>query len=304
VPKNAMARNDLMILNIIAANNWKRPIYFTSPYGELGFGDYLRKDGLAYRLVPAKLNYPQGNWVTSTAMREEGLGGTQIRDNNIDTLFRNLNERFEFGGAEKAGVYFDEENRRHLLGLRAIYGEAAGNLADLGKKDLALALLDKAQKGLNPASFPYAMVSRYNSHNQTGILFLEAAYKAGNTTLAETVRKDLRKDLEQQMTYYGALNKMTGVEFTKLIQQYDMMLENARTQQDVQQAEYMLIDQLNDKQKGLRTEIIINFKLGKVMDAIERKYAPQTAKPNEATPGTIQNTANPDSVQRPDTNNR
>src|SRR5688572_24537271 len=46
-----LSRSDLMVLNIIAANKWKRPIYFTSPYGDLGFAQYLRKDGLSYRLV-------------------------------------------------------------------------------------------------------------------------------------------------------------------------------------------------------------------------------------------------------------
>ncbi|HSU27786.1 MAG TPA: DUF2723 domain-containing protein, partial [Chitinophagaceae bacterium] len=52
IPKSYMQRNDLAILNIIASNNWKRPIYFTSPFSELGFGEYLRKDGLSYRLIP------------------------------------------------------------------------------------------------------------------------------------------------------------------------------------------------------------------------------------------------------------
>ena len=49
--RSGLMRNDFIILNIIAANNWKRPIYFTAPIGELGFSQYLRKDGLAYRLV-------------------------------------------------------------------------------------------------------------------------------------------------------------------------------------------------------------------------------------------------------------
>ncbi|MEJ7685281.1 MAG: hypothetical protein WKG06_47035 [Segetibacter sp.] len=52
IPKNILMKNDLALLNIIAANKWKRPIYFTSLFNELGFGSYLRKDGLAYRFVP------------------------------------------------------------------------------------------------------------------------------------------------------------------------------------------------------------------------------------------------------------
>ncbi|MGN6601033.1 MAG: glycosyltransferase family 117 protein, partial [Ginsengibacter sp.] len=34
IPKNALLKNESAILNIIAANKWKRPIYFTSPYGD------------------------------------------------------------------------------------------------------------------------------------------------------------------------------------------------------------------------------------------------------------------------------
>ena len=47
-------KNDAAILNIIAANKWKRPIYFTNAGAELGFDQYLRRDGLSYRLAPVK----------------------------------------------------------------------------------------------------------------------------------------------------------------------------------------------------------------------------------------------------------
>ena len=75
------------------------------------------------------------------------LGGTQVRDNNEAVMFNNLMEKFRFGGAEKAGLYFDEENRRHLLNIRSVYAEAAGNLADKGEKDQAKKLLDKVEAG-------------------------------------------------------------------------------------------------------------------------------------------------------------
>ena len=128
--KNSIQRNDLMILNIIASNNWKRPIYFTSPYGDLGFSQFLRKDGMCYKLVPIANKFPQGNWVVDQTMREARLGGTPIRDNNKEVIFNNLYEKYRFGNADKKVMYYDEENRRHLLGIRSIFGEAAGNLAD------------------------------------------------------------------------------------------------------------------------------------------------------------------------------
>ncbi len=205
INKRFIDRNELIILNIITANNWKRPIYFTSPIGELGFGHLLRKDGLSYRLVPAIPAQPQRNWVMDSVFRKTTGGGSAVRANNMKVIYENLMTKFEFGGADKDGVYFDEENRRHLLNIRSIYGEAAGNLADAGRIEEAQKLIEKAEKGMNPENFPYALVSRYNSHNQTGLLFLEACYKAGKTELAEKIRKDLRKDLEQQKSYYEYL---------------------------------------------------------------------------------------------------
>ena len=170
--KNDLTKNDLMVLNIIASNAWKRPIYFTSPYGELGFGQYLRKDGIAYRLVPAQMSYPQQNWVVENTLRQVSLGGTAIRDNNTDFMYENMMTKFKFGGADKPGVYFDEENRRHILTIRTAFGEAAGNMADKNRKDEAKKLMEKAEQNIRTDNLPYAMVSRYSGHNQSGLVYL------------------------------------------------------------------------------------------------------------------------------------
>ncbi|MEP7371753.1 MAG: DUF2723 domain-containing protein [Chitinophagaceae bacterium] len=263
-----LTRSDLMVLNIIAANKWKRPIYFTSPYGELGFPQYLRKDGLSYRLVPMQAKYPQSNWVLEQTIRQSGIGGTQVRDNNESAMYNNLMEKFEFGGAGKKGVYFDEENRRHLLNIRAVFAEAAGNLADDGKKDQAIKLLEKAEAGIDTGDLPYAMVSRFNSHNQTGLLYLEACYKAGKTDLAEKVRLVVRKDLEQQKKYYDYL-KINRPEL------FGGTLEG--------------------------TEVYINDIILQALDAIEKKYAPQAQTQTPLEGGnTIINTTK-DTTKKADT---
>ena len=200
--KNDLNRADLIILNMIAANNWKRPIYFTSPWGDLGFGQYIRKDGLSYRLLPLRNNFPQQNWTVDQAMRQAHLGGTAIRDNNTDVVYQNLMNKFKFGGANLKGTYFDEENRRHLLALRATYAEAAGNIADQNRKQDAIRLLGKAESGISPENLPYAMPGRFNSHNQTALIYLEAAYKAGDQKLAEKISTAVKKDLDDQKKYY------------------------------------------------------------------------------------------------------
>ena len=170
--------------------------------------------------------------------------------------------KYEFGGADKKGVYFDEENRRHILNLRALFAEAAGNMADAGKKDEAAKLLDKVEKGIDPANMPYALVSRYNSQNQTGLLYLEACYKAGKIELAEKIRLALRKDLEQQQRYYNYIRDSKP--------QYYGGFE--------------------------RSEAPINEIMLQVLGMIEQKYAPQvqTTSPKEGNNPTIINQVNKD----------
>jgi hypothetical protein len=259
-------RSDLIILNIIAANKWKRPIYFTSPYGDLGFWNYLRKDGLTYRLVPVVNKYPQVNWQIEQTInqvereRGYGIGGTQITANNTDFMYNNLMTKYSFGGEAGKSIYFDEENRRHMLNIRGVFAELAGNIADLGDKEKAGKLLDRVEGGIDAKNLPYAMVSRFSAHNQNGLVYLEACYKAGKTDLAEKVRVAVRKDIEQQKKYYAYLRENKP-------ELYTGQLEG--------------------------TEVLLNDVMEQVLNDIEKRYAPQTQakQPNELNSQTI--TSNP-----------
>ena len=207
IPKNVIGKNDAAILNIIAANKWKRPIYFTSPYNELGFQSYLRTDGLTYRLVPLKNNDVNRNWV-------------------VDKMLN----KFVFGNADKHGVYYDEENRRHLNTIRMQYALAALNLADNDRKGDAKKLLERCDKMMLQENFPYGMVSRDQRHNEISGQFLLAAYKSGDTLLANKVYASIRKDLEQEIAYFNALDED---------KQGALVNDNQRAMQILQQLQQM-----------------------------------------------------------------
>lgn len=184
IPKNALLKNESAILNIIAANKWKRPIYFTSPYGDLGFQQYLRTDGLTYRLVPVK-----------------------SADVNRDWAYNVMMNKFAFGGADKPGTYFDEENRRHLNTLRMQYAQVAGNLAENGKLKEARNLLEECDKNMLQQNFSYGMASRREQQDQISGQFLLACYRSGDTVLAKKVADNLRADLQQQVMYFNSLDE-------------------------------------------------------------------------------------------------
>ncbi|MES2328234.1 MAG: DUF2723 domain-containing protein [Bacteroidota bacterium] len=182
IPKSSLYKNDLAILNVIAANQWKRPIYFTMPYNDLGFGDYLRRDGLAYRLVPVK---------QSTV--------------NTDRMFDVVMNKFGFGNAQLPNVYYDEENRRQLNILRRTVSELAIDLAAKNRKEDAIKVLTKADSMMAQQNFPYAMVSRANEHNRSSLYFLEACYRAGYKPLIDKVSKLMKDGVEQEIKYYNSL---------------------------------------------------------------------------------------------------
>lgn len=231
--KTLLMKNDLAVLNVIAANKWKRPIYFTAPFSELGFSQYLRADGLSYRLVPV---VPKSDNTTNV---------------NTAVAYENMMKKFAFGNANIPGVYFDEENRRHLLTIRQAFANVAENLAKEGKKEEARKLLEQCDKGINVANMPYAMVSRSNQQNIVAISLMEAAYEAEYKELGDRVLKDIKKDIDQQLRFYAALGNMS-------VQEMMQQLQNP--------------EGLSKKQRSLYSEIDQTFRVQNYLGFVESRY--------------------------------
>jgi len=177
--------DQLAILDVIASTKWTRPVCFTNPYNVFGLGNYLRQEGLIYTVVPVQMN-------RTIAMDVE----------KTKTLLR---DKFRSGNAIVPGVYFDEENRRHLISIRETFSGAVGRLAEEGRKEEAIGLLDKSESLIHPEALPYGMVSQNNMHNYISMNYLEAAYKAGHKGLIAKVKPALEKDLNEQLRYYRYL---------------------------------------------------------------------------------------------------
>jgi hypothetical protein len=186
IKKPYLQKNDLAVLAMIAANKWKRPIYFTSTQEleDLGLEKYARLEGLAYRLVPVE---DMNNVATKAA-------------------FDNVMNKFAYGNANLNGVYYDEENRRHVNSIRQTHALVGLHLAQLNMKDSAQKILRKYDNNVLESNVPYGMTSnRGNFHNRVSMSFLLAAYESGDKELAQKVNGSMKKDLEQQMKYYRSL---------------------------------------------------------------------------------------------------
>ncbi len=276
IPKNALQKNDLAVLNIIAANKWNRPIYFTnnSPYQiGLGFEKYLRSDGMSYRLVPIEnTNIPTT---------------TEWPFVNTNWALDKLTNKFAFGNAGKKGVYYDEENRRHLNSIREAYEDLAFDLVNRNRKQEARNILELCDKNIIEENFSYGQVSRSNQYNRNSLRFLSACYAAEAKDLASKVSASLKKDLEQQQNYYVSLGggKMDRAAYDKLVKEYIFRYNTARTRQDQIAADQMLESNLSNTQMKMIDDIRMSYSLLAELQQMEsmNSVAKDAPKPNAST---------------------
>jgi len=258
IGKNYIQKNDLALLSLIAANNWQRPIYFTSTseLRALGLDKYLRMEGLAYRLVP----------VENSGVQNE-------------IAYKNIMEKFVYGNADKNSVYFDEENRRHLNSIRLTHATLAKNLIAYNQLDSARKVLQKYDKMVLGSNMPYGMTSnRGNFHNSISVEFLEAAYRSGDLALAKKIHGSLKKDLEQQLNYYRSLGE-DGMNNEQMAMQAAAILNNKG-------------GVLSEKQSSFAYDIITSFQFLQQMAQWEIEF--KSGLPSRAEmPGTLQNPGTP-----------
>jgi len=255
--KNYLVKNDLAVYAIIAANKWKRPICFTSTQelAALGLDKYVRLTGLAYQLVP-------------------------VANGNVDNdvAYNNVMQKFAYGGADKEGVYFDEENRRHLNSIRLAHAQIAINLVQSGKKDSARNVLEHFDQHVRESNFPYGMTSnRGNQQDAISSNFLQACYMAEDFTLAKKVAASLKKDLTQQMRYYKSLGDDPNISDEQLATNAYMLLQGKG-------------GNLSDRQQEFVQDIFTSYQMLMRMADWEKQYlSVQQAPGTEKSPGIISN---------------
>ncbi|MFM9051168.1 MAG: protein O-mannosyl-transferase family [Bacteroidota bacterium] len=143
LPESYIMKNDLTILNILANNNWKRPIYFATTVGTdayVNLQSYFQLEGLTYRLVP--IYTPVTNEVAT------GRVATGI-------MYENVMNKFVFGNMNDEKIYLDENNIRMTTNFRINLARLAEGLLSEGKKDSAVKVLDKCIEITPDKTIPY-----------------------------------------------------------------------------------------------------------------------------------------------------
>ncbi len=178
---NQIGKNTLMMLDVLANNNWERPIYFSGgSFGDadyLWMKDYLELDGLTYKLVPIK---------TKSHGYEMGRIDTDKMYNRI--------MNWHWGNSGNPKMYHDPQTRRNGISYRSNIVRTVQALIAEGKEDKAQDILDLSMEKMPVKQFGfYSILSP----------IIASYYKIGETEKARSVWNEVATIYQQKLEYYG-----------------------------------------------------------------------------------------------------
>ncbi|WP_289044817.1 DUF2723 domain-containing protein [uncultured Olleya sp.] len=188
ITDNAITKNRLLMLDIVANNNWERPIYFTggafSESDYIWMKDYLQLDGMVYKLVPIKTPVAQAN---------------PFDMGRLDTDFMyNKVINWDWGNSGSDKIYHDPETRRNSITYRGNLARLIEALINEDQLDKAEEIADIAMKNMPVDKFGFYTLLEP---------FISAYYEVGNKDKARQLFKDVAIKYQENLKYYSTLTR-------------------------------------------------------------------------------------------------
>nr|WP_298994446.1 DUF2723 domain-containing protein [uncultured Allomuricauda sp.] len=183
LPQSALPKNRILMLDLIANNDWKRPIYFSGGSFDkaeyIWMKDYLQLDGLVYKLVP---------------IRTENRNSFEMGRIDSDLMY-DIVKKWDWGNSGSTEIYHDPQTRSQGLSFRS-------NLARLTETLIAQNEIEKAKDVINIAmtNLPFEYFGFYAFVEP----FVDGYFKVGETEKARELYEKLRKVYQERLGYYAA----------------------------------------------------------------------------------------------------
>lgn len=187
LPGEALYKHNIMMLDIIRNNHWKRPVYFSGgsfdPENYAWMKDYLQLDGLTYKLVPVKTTIPKD--------------GSPMDMGYIDTeKMYNIAMKWDWGNSGDTTIYHDPQTIKNSLNYRKNLARLVEALLKEGKKDKAAKIIDLAMKNMPVDYYGFYFVTEP---------YADGYYKIGNKKAARELTTKLISKYKESLEYYKSL---------------------------------------------------------------------------------------------------
>ncbi|PJJ58815.1 glycosyltransferase family 117 protein [Hymenobacter chitinivorans] len=198
--KEALEKNTLVILDLLATNDWQRPVYLSTSIPEqdyAGLDQYLQLEGLAYRVLPAQ--NPQ------VQPREVGTVSTEL-------LFDSLMRKFSYRNLNRPGVYYDETIRRTTGQYREQFARLSQAYLRAGETAKARQVVEHCLRVMPDDTIPFD----YNNAD-----LIAPLVKLGQQKRAHALFDLLTDRTQQSLAYYsqhepGVFEREIGVNLLTL----------------------------------------------------------------------------------------
>jgi Protein of unknown function (DUF2723) len=222
---NYVTKDNLAMLDILAHNNWERPICFTTTMGSenmMGLQPYLYKEGFVYHLIPFK---------PDTAKQH----GQNDKTNSL-VMYNNVVNKFKFGNYKTAKYLDNVSLTQFYLTMEITFDDLARGLINDGHRDLALKAIhkfDEKMPDINPdidsAAFKFSLA--------------QTAYRLDDMKLGNKYVKSVDNFITDQLDYnYSLLQNKESVDERTV--QYGVQLLNGMADSSKRNNQLQLSNQL------------------------------------------------------------
>lgn len=216
---SALVKNRILMLDILANNNWKQAIYFTggaqAAEEYIWLKDYLQLDGLAYKFVPIKTPIDKKNFMDMGRI-------------DTDVMYENV-KKWSWKNSD-ADIYIDPETRKNSISFRNSLGRLADELIKEGKFDKAEEMLD-----LSVEKMP---IEKYGYYRLV-IGHIESYYSINKPEKARKIVAFLIGTFQENIDYYSGVSpKQLSDNFSDLEGTLDLYRYIVATVQEYDTEEY------------------------------------------------------------------
>jgi pentatricopeptide repeat protein len=186
--KGYVTKGTLAMFDILAHNNWKRPVYFCStvPSDQYnGLDNYLYTEGLAKRLLPLKLD----------STRNDGSEDLI----NLDPLYSNVMNKFKWGNIKTAS-YLDAQSTDDVSIFNQLFNSLVSGLIKAGRLDDARKVIKKYDEVM-PTKI-------YGIRNMMSVpTMAQNLYILGQTEKANALIKTSAAYIQKEVNYLSDISK-------------------------------------------------------------------------------------------------